>query len=414
MLDLLPMIIFAPLSLLLVSCGGAGLGEEATDPERSFITVPNNPKIGIIYDGSLSQQKIIELALKKAKFAAESAVLAISNSPEETSKAIDKLIQEEAINVFITAGNSTEETLQALKSIQEKPAIIISPSSTAPLLETPDDQLFRLAPSDTEEASALVNQYITDSIQYVVSFTHRNLEGIMLENALDTQLALKPEIKHDHYFYDYGYYSGPTPTEPFSSDILEFAVGKEVQTHETENNKVALQLFVGKGEMSTILELASKIPTLANVKLYTSNASVGSSGFSAITPNATATQFAIERNLQVASMTPVLNQDEQIAQKEVLCSLKKDLPPGEEISRNALTLVDSIGLGAKIAKQTAGKSVCLDDFKNITRDLAGATKGITGPLKLNSNGDRAPTDKPYAFLTISSEPPPDPCTQTSP
>ena len=71
--------------------------------------------------------------------------------------------------IRIVIGPSTSAELEAIKDYANNNGIILlSPSSTAPLLATSGDNIFRLVPDDTHQAEAIATQMRKDGIRVVI------------------------------------------------------------------------------------------------------------------------------------------------------------------------------------------------------------------------------------------------------
>ena len=110
--------------------------------------------------------------------------LIIEDTQTNPAISLEKLQDLAAKGVRIVIGPGTSAEIQEVKDYADKNGILlVSPSSTAPSLAVPGDNIFRFVPDDTHQAQAISKKMWQDGVRVVVPMWRTDVYGNDLLNA---------------------------------------------------------------------------------------------------------------------------------------------------------------------------------------------------------------------------------------
>jgi branched-chain amino acid transport system substrate-binding protein len=113
-------------------------------------------------------------------------VIENANANADTHLEIMKKFKKMGIDLVI-GGFWSPQAEVSLDYINENGMLLLSPSSTSPLLAIAGDNLFRLCPPDTRQAKAMAEMVSSRGIENVVEIVHSDSWGIPLSNAFGNE-----------------------------------------------------------------------------------------------------------------------------------------------------------------------------------------------------------------------------------
>ena len=312
-------------------------------------------------------------------------------SPEESLVAIKKLHENGA---KIIVGPAFGATVNAAKEYADANNIIlISYSSTSPLLSIEGDNLFRLVPDDTNQGKIVAERMISDGIKVIVPIWRGGIYGNELYKSTKSHFEkLGGEVEEG---INYKPYTGKFATSLHRINFLMWnqaleklnaIVSDAVKKYGADSVAVYVISF---DEITPILIQSTLYEDLGKVRWYGSDKIAQNHQ---ITKNVDSASFAMKVNLS----NPLYSIDSESKKfhdlKEVL---EKQLHEVSSITYPALAY-DSYW----IASLSLDKNSTLNydnnnndenlvrSFKEIVVETAESFDGISGKIKLNKAGDR--------------------------
>ena len=307
-------------------------------------------------------------------------------SPEESLVAIKKLHENGA---KIIVGPATSTAVSAAKGYADANNIIlISYSSTSPLLSIKGDNLFRLVPDDTYQGKIIAQRMINDGIKVIVPFWRSDIYGNELYNSTKSNFEkLGGKVEEG---INYHPYTGKFATSlhrinfiMWNQDLekLSGIVSDAVRKYGVHSVGVYI---ISYDEITPILIQAPLYGMLEKVRWYGSD-SIAQNHH--ITKNVDSAMFAMKTNF-TNPLYSISNETEESHALEK--ELEKKLHEAGSITYPAIAY-DSYWIAALSLDKN---STIISDkenfskFKELVVETAESFEGMSGRIKLNAAGDR--------------------------
>ena len=308
-------------------------------------------------------------------------------SPEESLVAIKKLHENGA---KIIVGPATSTAVSAVKGYADANNIIlISYSSTSPLLSIKGDNLFRLVPDDTYQGKIIAERMINDGIKVIVPFWRSDIYGNELYNSTKSNFEkLGGKVEQG---INYHPYTGKFATSlhrinfiMWNQDLekLSGIVSDAVRKYGVHSVGVYI---ISYDEITPILIQAPLYGMLEKVRWYGSD-SIAQNHH--ITKNVDSAMFAMNTNF-TNPLYSISNETEESHALEK--ELEKKLHEAGSITYPAIAY-DSYWIAAlsldKNSTIISDKENFSKSFKELVVETAESFGGMSGRIKLNAAGDR--------------------------
>ena len=308
-------------------------------------------------------------------------------SPEESLVAIKKLHENGA---KIIVGPATSTAVSAVKGYADANNIIlISYSSTSPLLSIKGDNLFRLVPDDTYQGKIIAQRMINDGIKVIVPFWRSDIYGNELYNSTKSNFEkLGGKVEEG---INYHPYTGKFATSlhrinfiMWNQDLekLSEIVSDAVRKYGVHSVGVYI---ISYDEITPILIQAPLYGMLEKVRWYGSD-SIAQNHH--ITKNVDSAMFAMKTNF-TNPLYSISNETEESHALEK--ELEKKLHEAGSITYPAIAY-DSYWIAAQSLDKNStiisDKENFSKSFKELVVETAESFEGMSGRIKLNSAGDR--------------------------
>ena len=327
------------------------------------------------------------------------------SSPEDSLEAIKQL---HSIGAKIIVGPATSTAVLGAKEYADtNDIILISYSSTSPLLSIPGDNLLRLVPDDINQGKVIAQRMIDDGIKVVVPMWRGDIYGNELYKSTKYQFEkLGGKMEEG---INYKPHTGKFATSlhrinfiMWNKDLerLDSIVSEAIKKY---GNKSVGVFIISYDEITPILIQSSMYSSLGNIRWYGSD-SIAQNHH--ITKNIDSALFAIKTNFS----NPLYSIDTKSPKIHELSEmLEKELHDGGSITYPAIAY-DSFWISSLSLDTNSTNSSYLVDHKNRSKnsfkDIVFKTaesfdKGISGKIQLNDAGDRIGED--YDFWHISKD-----------
>ncbi len=327
------------------------------------------------------------------------------SSPEDSLEAIKQL---HSIGAKIIVGPATSTAVLGAKEYADtNDIILISYSSTSPLLSLPGDNLLRLVPDDINQGKVIAQRMIDDGIKVVVPMWRGDIYGNELYKSTKYQIEkLGGKMEEG---INYKPHTGKFATSlhrinfiMWNKDLerLDSIVSEAIKKY---GNKSVGVFIISYDEITPILIQSSMYSSLGNIRWYGSD-SIAQNHH--ITKNIDSALFAIKTNFS----NPLYSIDTKSPKIHELSEmLEKELHDGGSITYPAIAY-DSFWISSLSLDTNSTNSSYLVDHKNRSKnsfkDIVFKTaesfdKGISGKIQLNDAGDRIGED--YDFWRISKD-----------
>jgi branched-chain amino acid transport system substrate-binding protein len=308
-------------------------------------------------------------------------------SPEESLVAIKKLHENGA---KIIVGPATSTAVSAAKGYADANNIILlSYSSTSPLLSMKGDNLFRLVPDDTYQGKIIAQRMINDGIKVIVPFWRSDIYGNELYNSTKSNFEkLGGKVEEG---INYHPYTGKFATSlhrinfiMWNQDLekLSGIVSDAVRKYGVHSVGVYI---ISYDEITPILIQAPLYGMLEKVRWYGSD-SIAQNHH--ITKNVDSAMFAMKTNF-TNPLYSISNETEESHALEK--ELEKKLHEVGSITYPAIAY-DSYWISAlsldKNSTIISDKENISKSFKELVVETAESFEGMSGQIKLNAAGDR--------------------------
>ena len=321
-------------------------------------------------------------------------------SPEESLVAIKKLHENGA---KIIVGPATNTAVSAAKGYADANNIILlSYSSTSPLLSIKGDNLFRLVPDDTYQGKIIAQRMINDGIKVIVPFWRSDIYGNALYNSTKSNFEkLGGKVEEG---INYHPYTGKFATSlhrinfiMWNQDLekLSGIVSDAVRKYGVHSVGVYI---ISYDEITPILIQAPLYGMLENVRWYGSDSTAQNHH---LTKNVDSALFAMNTNF-TNPLYSISNETEESHALEK--ELEKKLHEEGSITYPAIAY-DSYWIAAlsldKNSTIISDKENFSKSFKELVVETAESFEGMSGQIKLNAAGDRMGGN--YDFWIVSKD-----------
>jgi branched-chain amino acid transport system substrate-binding protein len=275
--------------------------------------------------------------------------------------------------IEVVIGPQSSAEVAALKTfVNDNSMLLISQSSTAGSLAIANDNVFRLTPSDTLEAVALVGVMKADGMATIIPYWRNDAGNVGLQVATRALFGATGTVKA-------GVQYEPTTTD-FSASLATLKT--QVQAAITERGGTAnvAVAHAGFDEVVEIFKLASADPVLSSVRWYGTD---GTALNEPLRTNAVAAAFA--RNVNFWTPTPGVDDGAKARWEPVATRILAR--GGQQPDAFALAVYDAVWLTAQ-AYLAAGGTGHTTALKSALVTAANGFYGASGWTKLNPAGDR--------------------------
>ncbi len=354
------------------------------------------------FTGSFSSiGKPIKVALEKAEYDVNKHFEDINSSshftllmadsksnPEESLVAIKRLHENGA---KIIVGPAFGATVNAAKEYADANNIIlISYSSTSPLLSIEGDNLFRLVPDDTNQGKIVAERMISDGIKAIVPIWRGGIYGNELYKSTKSHFEkLGGEVEEG---INYKPYTGKFATSLHRINFLMWnqaleklnaIVSDAVKKYGANSVGVYVISF---DEITPILIQSTLYEDLGKVRWYGSDKIAQNHQ---ITKNVDSASFAMKVNFS----NPLFSIDSESKKSHDLKEvLEKQLHEVSSITYPALAYdsywIASLSLDKNSTSNHDNNENLTKSFKEIVVETAESFDGISGKINLNKAGDR--------------------------
>jgi len=288
--------------------------------------------------------------------------------------------------IEVVIGPQSSAEVAAIKPyVDANNLIVISQSSTAGTLAIANDNIFRLTPSDTLEAVALVGLMRASSITTVIPFWRDDAGNTGLQTA--TRLLFPgPGIVKDGVKYS-------ATQADFAAPLADLKAQVVAAIAERGNTFSVAVAHAGFDEVVDIFKLASSDPVLSSVRWFGTD---GTALNEPLRTNAQAAAFA----QKVSFVSPTPGVDDASSARRLPVAARIATRAGMQPDAFALAVYDAVWITAQ-AYLAAGGRGHPDALKAALVTAADGFYGTSGWTKLNAAGDRKYGDFDF-FSLVSS------------
>jgi len=307
----------------------------------------------------------------------------ISDTKLDPAVALTSVTAMKAKGIEVVIGPQSSAEVAAIKSyVNDNGVLVISQSSTAGTLAIANDNVFRLTPSDTLEAVALVGVMKADGQATIIPFWRNDAGNVGLQvatRALFGPASVKAGVQYE-----------PTTTD-FTASLATLKT--QVQAAITERGGTAGVAIAHAGfdEVVGIMTAAAADPVLGSVRWY------GTDGTALNEPlRTTAVAAAFAKKVNFWTPTPGVDDGAKARWEPVATRIAAKA--GAQPDAFALAVYDAVWLAAQ-AYLAAGGTGHAAALKSALVTAADGFYGASGWTKLNPAGDRKFGD--FDFFALS-------------
>jgi ABC-type branched-subunit amino acid transport system substrate-binding protein len=399
---------------LLTSTGAADDGQQ--NLYKEFVVGAIIP-----FTGSLSSiGKSVKVALEKAEHdvnkyfetmnSSSRFNLVMANSKTSPEDSLEALKQLYSAGAKIIVGPATSTAVSAVKDYADtNDIILISYSSTSPLLSIEGDNLFRLVPDDINQGKVIAERMIDDGIKVVVPMWRGDIYGNELYKATKYHFE-KLGGKMVEEGINYKPHTGKFATSlhrinfiMWNKDLekLDSIVADAIKKY---GNKSVGVFIISYDEITPILIQSPMYRSLGDIRWYGSD-SIAQNHH--ITKNIDSALFAIKTNFS----NPLYSLETKSPKiHELIEVLEKELHDGGESITYPAIAYDSFWISSLSLEKNSTTSSYLDSknikksFKDIVIETAESfDNGISGKIQLNDAGDRIGENYDFWSVTKHSQ-----------
>lgn len=302
----------------------------------------------------------------------------------DPARSLDGLKSMNDAKIEVVIGPQSSAEVAALKSfVDANNILLVSQSSTAGTLAIAGDNVYRLTPSDTLEAVALVGLMKADGMATIIPYWRNDAGNVGLQVATRAGFAsigtVKPGVEY------------AATTTDFAASIA--ALKTQVQAAITERGGTATVAVAHAGfdEVVDVMKLASADPVLSSVRWYGTD---GTALNEPLRTNAVAAAFAKKVNF----WTPTPGVDDGASARWQPIAARIATKAGAQPDAFALAVYDAVWLAAQAYLATGGTGHQAA-LKAAFVTAADGFYGASGWTKLNPAGDRKFGD--FDFFSLS-------------
>jgi branched-chain amino acid transport system substrate-binding protein len=159
---------------------------------------------------------------------------------------------------LVIGGRWSSQAQSALSYVNENEMLLFSPSSTSPLLAIPDDNLFRMCPTDVVQSDAIAEMLFTYGIEAVAVIQRVDPWADGIYNLLIGELESRNMVTRDGWRVSYN----PESTE-FAADLQTLEGIAQDMVAEFGEEKSAI-LVIGFKEVAILITQADPYDTIYN------------------------------------------------------------------------------------------------------------------------------------------------------
>ena len=321
--------------------------------------------------------------------------LIVEDTQTNPAISLEKLKDLAAKGVRIVIGPGTSAEIQEVKDYADKNGILLaSPSSTAPSLAVPGDNIFRFVPDDTHQAQAVSKKMWQDGVRVVVPMWRTDVYGDDLLNATkyNFQLLGGRVVDGVGYIPRTGDFSASLNRINFmiwDQDLRSLSLKISQAVAQYGADKVGVYL-VAFDEVVPIFIEAENQPGLSMVKWYGSD---GSALNDKLVRNIEAAMFAAKTGF----VNPIYGVDNNNSYKFRLVDNQIQKAIGRVPRSYAEVAYDAFWVAA-LTENITGGTKDVNSLKKTFLQISHSYAGITGDTSLNEAGDRKHGD--YDFWAI--------------
>ena len=308
----------------------------------------------------------------------------IQDTKLDPAIALAALTTMKAKGIEVVIGPQSSAEVAGIKSyVDGNGMLAISQSSTAGSLAIANDNVFRLTPSDTLEAVALVGLMKADAMTTIIPFWRNDAGNNGLEVATRARFGATGTVKAGVQY--------AASTTDFNASLA--ALKTQVQAAIAERGGTAgiAIAHAGFDEVVDIFKLAAADPVLSSVRWYGTD---GTALSEPLRTNAAAAAFA----KKVTFWTPTPGVDEGDRERWEPVATRIAAKAGAQPDAFALAVYDAVWLAAQ-AYLAAGGTGHMAALKSAFVTAADGFHGTSGWTKLNPAGDRKFGN--FDFLVLS-------------
>ena len=300
--------------------------------------------------------------------------LVIEDTQTDTLIALQKMTALKGLGIQTVIGPYSSASVKAVKNYADEQAmLIISPSSVAVSLAIPDDNIFRLVPSDENQGVAMTALLSDDSLEALVPIMRDDLWGNELLEATSQHF-----IQSGGTVIEAVRYSTSTTDFSQSVNLLKERLSQALLQYPA--NKIGVYL-ISFGEGTDILKLAASEDVLDQVDWYGSSAYAENES---LLNDIDAAFFAISQGFSC----PIFGLDDNAQEKWQPLVEEIQAVIGRKPEVYALVAYDAIWLTVQ-SYLSAGESPDINRLKTAFINEANNYYGVTGRTELSDAGDRA-------------------------
>lgn len=395
--------------------------EKNHNAENSFFSAVGETNkdfvVGAIipFTGSFSSiGKPIKVALEKAEYDVNKYFekmnyssrfnLVMANSKTDPNDSLEAIKQLYSLGARIIVGPATSTAVSAVKEYADtNDIILLSYSSTSPLLSIKGDNLLRLIPDDINQGRVIAERMIKDGIKVVVPMWRGDIYGNELYKSTKFHFEKLGGKMEDGI--NYKPHTGKFATSlhrinfiMWNEDLekLNNIVAEAIKKYDSKSVGVYIISF---DEITPILIQSPIFHSLGNVRWYGSD-SIAQNHH--ITKNTDSALFAIKTNFS----NPLFSIDITNPKIHALIEeLDNELHHTESITYPAIAYdcfwISSLSLDKNSTSNYVEMKNIRKTFKDIVIETAESFDGISGKIKLNEAGDRIGEN--YDFWTVSKD-----------
>jgi branched-chain amino acid transport system substrate-binding protein len=287
--------------------------------------------------------------------------------------------------VEVVIGPQSSAEVAAIKTyVNANDVVVISQSSTAGTLAIPNDNIFRLTPSDTLEAVALVGVMKADGQAIVIPFWRNDAGNVGL------QVATRALFPGPGATVKAGVEYSATQTD-FSGPLAALKTQVQAAIAERGGTTGVAVAHAGFDEVVEIFKLAAADPVLSSVRWYGTD---GTALNEPLRTNAVAAAFA----KKVSFWTPTPGVDAGASARWQPVATRIAARGGQQPDAFALAVYDAVWITMQAYLATGGRGQTAA-LKTALVSAADGFYGASGWTKLNAAGDRKFGDFDFFSLT---------------
>ena len=373
-----------------------------TDSKQTVMIGALLPLTGISSSLGESEEAALKIAFKDAneKFLKNHSGIRIGLVIEDTQTnpavSLEELKHLTTKGIRIVIGPATSAELEVTQEYANSNGVLLlSPSSTAPSLSIPGNNVFRFVPDDTHQAQAISKLMWNDGIRVVLPFWRTDVYG----NDLIKAVRQNFQQLGGRVIGGVGY--TPNTGDFFASlNRINFIVwDQDLRSLSSKlnqaisiygANKVAVYI-VAFDEVVPIFIQTQSHPVLSTVKWYGSD---GSALNNKLVKNTEAATFSVKTNF----LNPIygVENDNNGDFKHIVSQIKESI---DRTPRSyASVAYDTLWVRHSAENDTKATNN-INYLKNILVRIANSYNGVTGNTELDQNGDRKYGD--YDFWAVT-------------